>query len=119
MSRADLLDLRDQSREDNVDAGITGLLIYRSGVFLQDLEGPEANVQALYERIRLDPRNSDVTLIWTQFEAERRFPRWSMALAEPGRAALEMLVAADDPLDADLPEARFVRELLDLFDARG
>ncbi len=119
MTRADLLELRDQSREDNVDAEITGLLIYRGGVFLQDLEGPEANVQALYERIRHDPRNSEVTLIWTQFEAERRFPRWTMALAEPGRTELEMLATGDDPLDADIPEARFVRELLDLFDARS
>ncbi|MEM7363377.1 MAG: BLUF domain-containing protein, partial [Pseudomonadota bacterium] len=37
-------------------AGVTGMLLYHEGSFLQALEGDRAVVEALYERIEEDPR---------------------------------------------------------------
>lgn len=118
MSQAGLLALRDQSSEQNLAAQITGLLLHRDGTFLQDLEGPEGRVRALFARIRRDARHRDVTLVWTQPLEQRRFPRWTMAFTDvTGKPVTGG--RAEEPLDPDTPEAAFVRELLDLFDPRG
>ena len=55
--RAEELDriyLRAQAA--NARAGITGLMLFYEGVFLQVLEGPAAGVTSLLERIRRDRR---------------------------------------------------------------
>ena len=52
----DLVDLLSQSRENNSRDGITGMLVYRDLDFIQILEGPDAAVRALLERIGRDPR---------------------------------------------------------------
>lgn len=118
LTQADLLALRTESSEGNAAALITGLLLHRAGTFLQDLEGPEETVLDLYARIRRDPRHTDVTLVWTQPVEHRRFARWSMAVADLGEEPVTMGEPVGEPLDVDIPEAAFVRELLDLFDAR-
>ena len=119
LTKADLLALRTESSEGNAVALITGLLLHRGGTFLQDLEGPEESVLDLYARIRRDPRHTDVTLVWTQPVEVRRFARWSMAVADLDEELVTTGGPADTPLEADIPEAAFVRELLDLFDVRG
>ena len=53
--------------------------------------------------------------MWTQPRVERRFPGWTMALLEVGRTP----VVLGEPADPAIPEAAFVRELLDLFDTRS
>lgn len=118
MTESGLVSLRDQSGEHNSSASITGLLLHRNGMFLQDLEGPEEDVLALYARIYLDPRHTDVRLVWTQPRVRRRFPRWSMGLLQVGSTAIEAVGPGDEPLPVEVAEAAFVSELLDLFDAR-
>jgi len=118
MSTSDLLALRDQSSGRNAQAQVTGLLVHRDGRFLQDLEGPEENVLALYARICRDARHHDVTLVWTQPVRHRRFPRWSMGFTDVGGEHVVAGERAGDPLDPDIPEAALVRELMDLFDTR-
>lgn len=116
LTPTDLLALRDQAVQHNEVARITGLLMHRHQTFLQDLEGPEANVLELYERIERDPRHRDVTLVWSRPAQRRRFPRWSMALTDEGGRSGMAEGFLGDPLDPDIPEAAFVRELLGLFD---
>lgn len=43
-----------KSRSNNVRDGISGMLLYRDGDFLQVLEGPEDKVRAAFDR-RFDP----------------------------------------------------------------
>ena len=62
--RAEELDriyLRAQAA--NARAGITGLMLFYEGVFLQVLEGPAAGVTSLLERIRRDRRHSSVIVL--------------------------------------------------------
>ena len=66
------------ARAANAQANVTGMLLYRSTAFLQVLEGPEAVVRALYERIRADARHFRVRTLIERPLAERRFPEWSM-----------------------------------------
>jgi hypothetical protein len=81
------------SAETNVLLGITGMLLYKDGNFMQVLEGDEKAVQMLYSKIRSDVRHSGVMTLVQGPQNERHFPDWSMgfrdlhsaeALATPG-----------------------------------
>jgi hypothetical protein len=67
-----------QSREHNPCCGITGVLCYGGGIFLQALEGGRMIVSELYGHIQRDPRHKDVVLLHYQEIAERRFAGWTM-----------------------------------------
>jgi hypothetical protein len=78
-SRAELQALLAQCVHNNRVAGVTGMLLYARGGYMQLLEGRGAVVENLYERIRRDPRHSRVTtLLHGPIEA-RSFPQWAMA----------------------------------------
>jgi hypothetical protein len=73
--RADELDrIYLRAKSANTRAGITGLLLFYEGAFLQALEGPAAGVMSLAERIRRDRRHSGVITLEAGPIAERGFP---------------------------------------------
>jgi hypothetical protein len=99
--------------------GITGLLVFGSGVFLQWLEGPRDNTRALMARLQADPRHDTLVVISESEECrERLFPDWDMELVDAedihavlvdaldqvrdpkSGAALRALIARVDPGDA-------------------
>ena len=63
---------------NNPKLEIGGVLHYGDGYFFQVLEGPQAAVDHLYEKISKDPRHTDVRTIDRRFIRQRRFPDWSM-----------------------------------------
>lgn len=67
-----------QSREHNPASGVTGVLCYGSGVFLQVLEGGRETVSELYGHIQRDARHKDVVLLHFEEIEERRFGGWTM-----------------------------------------
>ncbi len=74
----ELLAILKQSKAGNATAGITGVLCFSGGIFLQVLEGGRMPVNALYNRIAADPRHRDVVLLTYEEIGERRFAGWSM-----------------------------------------
>jgi hypothetical protein len=69
------------AKQHNPRFGITGLLVFGSGIFFQWLEGPRDNVTSLYKNISADPRHSEVVLLTKEDEfRERLFPNWDMEL---------------------------------------
>jgi hypothetical protein len=114
-----LVALLRQSRADNVEHGVTGMLLYREGRFLQLLEGAQDDVRRLYATIVRDPRHRDVTTVAERHRLLRQFPSWTMAfrdlvgepIAEPGYSAL-----VDEALE-QVPWA--VEALLDRFGPAG
>lgn len=67
-----------QSRQHNPERGITGILCYGGGIFLQAIEGGRMAVSELYGHIQKDPRHKDVVLLHYEEVAERRFGGWTM-----------------------------------------
>lgn len=65
----------------NATLNITGVLAFRSGLFLQLLEGDKEKVFSLFEKIKKDPRHSNVTVILERDSGAgpRLFKNWSMA----------------------------------------
>ncbi|MCX7261726.1 MAG: BLUF domain-containing protein [Burkholderiales bacterium] len=71
------------AKHHNPRFGITGLLVFGSGIFFQWLEGPRDNVTSLFKIISADHRHTDVVLLTKEDEyRERLFPNWDMELVE-------------------------------------
>lgn len=68
----------ETSRAHNLHNGITGVLCYGGGIFLQAIEGGRDAVNALYNHIVADKRHSDVALLHYEEITERRFGGWTM-----------------------------------------
>ncbi len=67
------------ARQNNERLGVTGMLLYKDGNFLQVLEGPAMAVDGLIQKIKRDPRHKGVILMSRKNIEERQFPDWSMA----------------------------------------
>ena len=74
-----LQDLVEQCQANNKRLGVTGVLIYSEGNFMQVIEGPDLVTHALYDQIKCDDRHRDVTTINVQPLEVREFQYWSMA----------------------------------------
>jgi Sensors of blue-light using FAD len=73
-----LLAILKKSKLNNTSSGVTGLLCFSGGIFLQVLEGGRTTVSQLYNRIATDPRHSEVVLLNYEEISERRFAGWAM-----------------------------------------
>ena len=71
-------EILSQSRQYNPTSGITGILCYGGGIFLQAIEGGRMAVSELYGHIQKDPRHKDVVLLHYEEITERRFGGWTM-----------------------------------------
>lgn len=67
-----------KSRQFNPSSGITGILCYGGGIFLQAIEGGRSAVSELYGHIQQDARHKDVVLLQYEEISERRFSGWTM-----------------------------------------
>jgi hypothetical protein len=77
----DLEALLRHSRTSNQADGVTGMLLYRRGRFLQLLEGPADAVRAKMTEIRRDPRHENVRVLLEEDVPARQFPEWTMGYA--------------------------------------
>jgi hypothetical protein len=73
----DLEDILGKARAKNTALGVTGLLLYVDGGFLQVLEGEENVLRQLYDTIAKDTRHWDARVLLDQ-KAPRNFGEWSM-----------------------------------------
>jgi hypothetical protein len=79
MPEGEILEILRVARQRNERLGITGMLLYRGGNFLQVLEGPAAAVDQLIDKIKKDPRHRGVILMSRKAIEDRQFGDWHMA----------------------------------------
>lgn len=117
MSAADLRDILKTARARNAAVGVTGVLVYDDGSFLQVLEGPEMAVTALVERIKADPRHDHFRLLSRKDIQAREFGEWSMAFADAAEEAAGMdgFVDYDGSLPAQAREGALAMRVLRQF----
>ncbi len=98
----DLLELLKVSRKNNAKLGITGMLLFHDGLFLQILEGPEAEVMALYEKIKLNPKHRACRILAKVEVKNREFGQWAMGYQKAeGSLALGFSQFMNNYLDYD------------------
>lgn len=121
MNHQELIDLLSKAREKNSRLGITGLLLYKDGNFIQLLEGPSEAVHELYNTILQDPRHHRIMLMDEGPLTERQFGTWNMGFRDlndptvhaiPGYSEFMNYTFKDDSYHDD-PNGR--RTLLDMF----
>ena len=71
-------DILTISRVLNARDEITGTLICRADMYLQLIEGPDAAIQATYQRISGDDRHLEINLLVSRQVTERMFSKWAM-----------------------------------------
>jgi Sensors of blue-light using FAD len=71
-------DILASARNHNLSQGITGILCYGGGIFLQAIEGGRSAVNDLYNQIVADKRHKDVVLLHYEEIAQRHFSGWTM-----------------------------------------
>jgi hypothetical protein len=89
-----------RSRAYNPSANITGLLLFHEGTFLQCIEGPEAGVLSLMERIRRDRRHTNITMLESVRGASRAFSDSPMSYVAPRNLTPEQREGFADLLTA-------------------
>ena len=87
-----LLAILRKSKAENTANGITGVLCFSGGIFLQLLEGGRQQVNTLYNRIAADARHRDVVLLSYEEICERRFAGWSMGQVNLSRLNPSLLL---------------------------
>lgn len=100
-SAADLKKLLVRARLRNKSVGVTGMLVYHDGTFLQALEGEKRAVNEVFARIEQDPRHRNVAVLHRGSGPEQRvFGDWSMGFADFTGAAdiLKGFVRVNDRL---------------------
>ncbi len=75
----ELIELLTIANNYNKPRGITGCLVYANNKFIQLLEGERTEVLDLFERIKRDPRHTNVTVTVEMAVNQKLFPDWGMA----------------------------------------
>lgn len=79
ISYTDIRDILEAGRKHNLQDDVTGLLIFRDGYFVQLLEGNEANVRKVLNRILLDDRNYSLRILTESTSEQRLFDKNPLA----------------------------------------
>jgi hypothetical protein len=87
----DLRDIQEKSERNNSRDGISGILCYGNGLFLQILEGGRQAISTTYHRIAGDPRHTDPELVDFREVEQRLFTLWSMKVTDLGTQAPEKI----------------------------
>ncbi len=120
-SREQLVELLEKSRTNNAKAGVTGILLYKEGFFIQVLEGPREAVQQIWERISRDPRHDVGATLQTGETNFRQFPEWSMGFRDLDDPTLQKLPGFSEFMNRPLngPGVRMdpkrILQLLEIF----
>lgn len=78
MSDDELKEILAVARRNNSERNVTGMLLYRDEYFIQALEGEEADVNAIYDKICQDKRHRNIITVYKNPIVARSFDNWSM-----------------------------------------
>lgn len=74
----DLKTLLESSRKNNAGMGITGMLLYADGNFIQVIEGEDDIIDSLSAKITRDCRHKSFLVLVNREIKQRSFADWSM-----------------------------------------
>ncbi len=90
LSTVELEQILTSARRNNEPLGITGILLYHRGSFLQVLEGPAAAVDEVFSQITSDPRHGNGLLVSRRVISDRSFADWQMGFIDLSHHAAQL-----------------------------
>ncbi len=88
-----LVDLLEHCKLRNPAQGVTGMLMYAKGTFLQTLEGETSMVETLLGKIERDSRHREFKVIKRESATTRLYENWSMGFERLTEATLQEVPA--------------------------
>ncbi|QYJ01022.1 BLUF domain-containing protein [Thalassovita mediterranea] len=123
LTSVDLQSILEAAITRNRDCNITGILLFNGTNFMQVLEGPQEEVEKIFEDICKDERHRNVVVIYRDRTSVREFEEAPMLLqivpASHGVAPDGMTITKDIALFLPSSLARHFRTILESFDTRG
>jgi blue light- and temperature-responsive anti-repressor len=118
-SAQDLEILAARARARNRSLGITGMLLFEDGCFLQSLEGPQRSLSALWASIKRDVRHNHIEVLSEHIATARLFSGWDLLLdGRPESVAQTAATAAKAPPAMEVHIERLVELALNADDLR-
>ena len=118
-SEAQLTELLANARANNERLGVTGMLLYHEGSFLQVVEGEAEVLDHLFQKIGKDKRHHRVVPLLKRQVDERHFDNWKMGFVAAKNLPKSMPGYSDylrlrgDPVDAGNAAARLLASFRD------
>lgn len=85
------------SRVNNQRLGITGMLLYSEGSFVQLLEGDEEKVKETFNKISRDSRHYNIEVVIEANATSRYFPHWQMGFKWLEKSDLRQIENHENP----------------------
>lgn len=79
LTSEDIADILEKSIKNNKLWNITGILLYKNKRFFQILEGDKSYIEKIYDKIALDARHYNITILNKSKSKMRLLGNWSMA----------------------------------------
>ncbi len=91
---SELESLLSEARDLNLESGVTGVLLYDKGNFIQCFEGSVESVKTTYDRILASRRHKDIIELLNESIEERTFADWQMGFAKVSKPELLALTTS-------------------------
>lgn len=93
------------SRKKNIAKGISGLLLYSEGVFIELLEGDKMEVILAYKKIEIDRGHTNLIILSTGESSERLFSEWCMGYTTENTTSNQKMPGYINPSTLNLADA--------------
>ncbi len=95
LSNKELNDLITEARHSNKTYKITGILLRIDDMFLQYIEGPEKDIDILYQKIEKDKRHTSIQLLDMGEIQSRNYEDWEMLLKKTTAKEINQILKND------------------------
>ena len=85
-TESELSELVEVSRRNNKKHGITGAMLYLENAFIQVIEGEDAAIGQLLEKLCTDTRHQNIAVLSDKLAQARNFQNWSMGIVKAAEA---------------------------------
>ena len=109
-TKRQLRDLVLKAERNNVRLGVTGMLVYKDGKFMQVLEGNKDVVTKLAASIGADRRHKGVIVLLEGERDQRDFSDWSMGFRNLGEASAAKIPGYSDFMNTPLTGEEYSKD---------
>lgn len=125
MSTEDLMQILNSARLNNIQLGVSGMLLFTGSEFIQILEGEEKVIEELLTTIKHDPRHRDFRIIEKKKITVREYADWTMGFKRVDKDDLRDIPGLNKFFDTDLSgeidhnKLKLINNLLNHFRSEG